>query len=218
MRTTTTVALLCTLGAVAASVAYAPSLPAEVPVHWNVRGEPDGWGPRGLLLALGPVLTLLPVGVGAALRLDPRQPHVDASHRPIAVVLGSLSVFLLGVHLLALRGAASPEHGLALAPFLVLLGALWAAIGWALPRTRSMFLFGIRTPWTLESEEVWARTHRLGGWTFGLGGGIAALAAVALPDPARGVVALVGLIGGALVPAVASWVYWRRLEGVSADG
>ena len=29
---------------------------------------------------------------------------------------------------------------------------------------------GIRTPWTLSSEEVWNKTHRMGGKIFMLGG------------------------------------------------
>ncbi|MFQ5679162.1 MAG: SdpI family protein [Gemmatimonadota bacterium] len=31
---------------------------------------------------------------------------------------------------------------------------------------------GIRTLWTLESEEVWRKTHRLGGRTFVAGGAV----------------------------------------------
>ena len=38
---------------------------------------------------------------------------------------------------------------------------------------------GIRTPWTLSSEEVWDRTHEVGGWLFILSGGLSALGGLA---------------------------------------
>ncbi|HMC92889.1 MAG TPA: SdpI family protein, partial [Allosphingosinicella sp.] len=40
------------------------------------------------------------------------------------------------------------------------IGAMFVLIGNQLGKSRSMYLVGIRTPWTLASEEVWIRTHR----------------------------------------------------------
>ena len=47
-----------------------------------------------------------------------------------------------------------------------LMGALFMVIGNYLGKVRSNFIFGIRTPWTLSSEDAWDKTHRLGGWLF----------------------------------------------------
>jgi hypothetical protein len=45
-------------------------------------------------------------------------------------------------------------------------------LGNYLGKTTRNFFLGIRTPWTLASDEVWRRTHRLGGWTM-VGAGVA---------------------------------------------
>jgi uncharacterized membrane protein len=33
-------------------------LPARVPIHWNLRGEIDGWAPKAIGLVITPVIAL----------------------------------------------------------------------------------------------------------------------------------------------------------------
>jgi uncharacterized membrane protein len=47
-----------------------------------------------------------------------------------------------------------------------MLGVMFMVIGNYLGKTRKNFFLGIRTPWTLASDEVWGRTHRLAGRLF----------------------------------------------------
>ena len=79
---------------------------------------------------------------------------------------------------------------------------------------RKNFFIGIRTPWTLASDEVWARTHRLGGYLFVIAG----VAMLVLPLFGIGVLAIVGasLIAG-LGPVVYSFFAYRRIEGFGPD-
>lgn len=51
-------------------------------------------------------------------------------------------------------------------------GLLFATLGNYLGKSKRNFFLGIRTPWTLASDEVWRRTHRLGGWVM-VGAGVA---------------------------------------------
>jgi uncharacterized membrane protein len=91
------------------------------------------------------------------------------------------------------------------------LGLLFVLMGNQLGKSRRMFLVGIRTPWTLSSEEVWIATHRLAGKLLVIGGLLLILVAF-LPLPA-GVapMLLIGVIVVALLfPALWSYVLWRR--------
>ncbi len=54
---------------------------------------------------------------------------------------------------------------------------LLIVIGNYLGKTRSMFLGGVRTPWTLSSEYSWQRTHSLAGKLFVLSGALGFVAA-----------------------------------------
>ncbi|MBV9107877.1 MAG: SdpI family protein, partial [Gemmatimonadetes bacterium] len=89
------------------------------------------------------------------------------------------------------------------------MGLLLMVIGNYLPRIRSNWWMGIRTPWTLESERVWRDTHRVGGRTFVAGGLLCAIAAF-LPEPFSTFVPSAALALGALIPVVYSYVAYRR--------
>jgi uncharacterized membrane protein len=58
----------------------------------------------------------------------------------------------------------------------VAFGALMMVIGHVLPKCKQNALVGIRFTWTLENEQVWDLTHRMGGRVFMLGGLAAVLA------------------------------------------
>lgn len=51
-----------------------------------------------------------------------------------------------------------------------LFGILFIVLGNYMPKMKQSYTIGIRLPWTLNSEENWNRTHRLGGWVFMIGG------------------------------------------------
>lgn len=53
-------------------------------------------------------------------------------------------------------------------PFTV--GILFMIIGNYMGKIKTNWFMGIRTPWTLSSEEAWNKTHRLGGKLFMLSG------------------------------------------------
>lgn len=52
-----------------------------------------------------------------------------------------------------------------------LFGILFIVLGNYMPKMKQSYTIGIKLPWTLDSEENWNRTHRLGGWVF-MGGGL----------------------------------------------
>ena len=50
---------------------------------------------------------------------------------------------------------------------------IYAALGNVLGKVKRNFYVGIKTPWTLASDTVWNKTHRLAAWLMvasGLGG------------------------------------------------
>jgi immunity protein, SdpI family len=119
-----------------------------------------------------------------------------------ALVVGLLSA-LQGVILYA--ALEQPKSvGLTLG---LVLGGFWIALGLILPRIRRNPWMGVRTPWTLSSDENWAQTHRVAGFTFCIGGALALLCTLSGAS-ALGVVVL---LVSALVPAVYSFLLARRL-------
>ena len=88
---------------------------------------------------------------------------------------------------------------------LVFVGILLAVIGNYMPKCRLNYTMGIRTPWTLSSEENWNKTHRLGGKIWVAAGIlIAASGFLALVSDAAAqaafVIMMAVVIAAALVP------------------
>lgn len=207
------VVVLAMLG-VAALVAA--SLPGNVPLptHWGLNGEPDRFSDKWTAL-------LMPVGLvgGVSLlfnflpALEPRREGLKRSQglylwswAALLLVGAAIQVAVVGV---ALRW---PIHGTSF--ILGGIGVMLAMIGNQLGKSRSMYLIGIRTPWTLASEEVWIKTHRLAGKLM-VGGGLMLVVAAFLPLPNGliGTLMLAVIAAAVLIPLVYSYLLWRRERG-----
>ncbi len=113
----------------------------------------------------------------------------------------------------AIRAALGAEHNVSTI-VMVAVGVLFMFIGNFLGKVRKNFFLGIRTPWMLASDEVWAKTHRLAGWCFVIAGAIMAIGSVAGPRMEWVIIAVVTF---ALIPVVYSYFAYRRIEGFGPD-
>ena len=184
-------------------------LPAVIVSHYNLTGQPDGWMPKEkallMLIGLGLFIYLL-------LRFLPKldfsgtvQPAVFQRMRFVMSLLMTVAIGSL-FYLATQSGELHSSQGAMLA--LISLGI--AAVGNYMSILKPNWLIGIRTPWTLQNDRVWTRTHRLGGRLMVAGGMLGALLAVLVPAPYTvGAVVAVFLIV-TLVPIIYSYVYFRQ--------
>ncbi|HET7587741.1 MAG TPA: SdpI family protein [Gammaproteobacteria bacterium] len=197
------------LAAFAVAAWFYPQLPDTVPTHWNAAGQPDDytskpWGPFILPLAmLGAwiALSVLPP-------IAPRGYRLDRFIGTYGILMLAMLAALLVLTIVMLLAADGKQFNSTRVAFIVI-GALFVVLGNYLGKLRKNFFIGIRTPWTLASDEVWARTHRLGGWLFVLAG----LAVVAIGTLDLGVWPFMAAVGSAaLVPAIYSYLAYRQVE------
>jgi uncharacterized membrane protein len=88
------------------------------------------------------------------------------------------------------------------------MGVLLVALGLVLPRIRRNAWIGFRTPWTLTSDENWARTHRFAGIAMVTGGILGALIGLA-GGPVASALAITCFIAAGIIPAIYSIVIAR---------
>ncbi|MCL2448205.1 MAG: DUF1648 domain-containing protein [Polyangiaceae bacterium] len=181
-------------------------LPDPMPTHFGVSGRPNGWMSRAWGAWLLPVLNaavaaLFKFGAG----LLPREWRGRLEASPVRILSLITVAFLSAVHLLVLHAALSRSKALG-AEIWVIAGVFFAAAGQILPRTRRNPFIGVRTTWTLTSDENWARTHRMAGYAFSVGGAVAVLAGL---GHAPGL-AQAALLAAVLVPVLWSWRLARR--------
>jgi uncharacterized membrane protein len=205
-----TVALMLVVLMFAIAAWFLPVLPDPVPTHWNAAGEVDGWTakPWGVFLlplitlCLLPLLLVLPV-------ISPKGFRLDRARQVYDIVVFAVIAFMLLVQLFSFRAALG--HGGDLTRAMpVLLGLLFIVLGNYLHHFPRNFFVGIRTPWTLASETVWKRTHRLGGYLF-MAAGFLVVAAGLLGLPTA--VWVAAIILAALAPALYSLIIYRSEHG-----
>ena len=184
----------------------------QVPIHWGIDGQVNGYASKGFALLFLPVLTLgLVILLSVLPRLDPRRAHIQESARAY-VVIGSVVVILMfvvhaAIVLVALGIARDPTMLIGVG-----IGVLFVVIGSQLGQTKSNWFLGVRTPWTLSSERSWERTHTLAGRLFIVLGAVTVLLAVVAPQ-----LSVWWLVIGVVVLVVGtfgySYVVWRDDPG-----
>lgn len=144
------------------------TLPAVVATHFGLDGTPNGWSDKTSLpyiiggLGIGSYLLMLLIPY-----FDPKNKIAQMGEKYYSIRLlmtlfmSSISFYLLYV---SDKGVINPNL------LIALIGAFYVVLGNYLQSVKPNYFIGIRTPWTLENEETWKKTHRLGGRLWLIGG------------------------------------------------
>lgn len=196
-------------------------LPDRVPTHWDIHFRPDGFTPKENILG---VFLAVPLGMAAFCLLtlvlpwlSPRHFEVESFRSTYGYVMFLVVALFAYIHVAILWGAlASEGHNvLFMRLFLGGMCLFFALMGNVMGKVRRNFWMGVRTPWTLASEAVWDRTHRLAAWLFvaaGVGGFLTVLVIPEALAAVAAVVMFVGIMLAALVPVGYSLWLYKRLE------
>ena len=183
---------------IAATLLTYDILPAQMPIHWDMSGKADDFAPKHVFLTMVFAITLGINVLGIALpRIDPRRANYRRFEKAYAVTFGMLNMMVVAFFLITLWGT---QHGAAGSPAMLM------------PLFRQNFFAGIKTPWALADEEVWNRTHRIGGrcW-FACGFGFILIPF--LPDALREAVMLILILIMVAVPCIGSYLIYHRKYG-----
>lgn len=156
------------------SIYFYPQVPDQMATHWDSQGEVNGymskfWGGTffmPLLITGGLVILFLVIP-----KIDPRKENIEMFRKHYEGFRLVLIIFLVLVHLhILLWNTGTQISPNAVIP-LGMGGLLFYYAGGVLTENAEQNWFiGIRTPWTLSSENVWKRTNCLGGKLFRIAG------------------------------------------------
>ena len=144
-------------------------LPDKIPSHFDVNGFPDDYSAKSTVIILGIgasvllyfALTFLPM-------IDPFWKMIEKKYNLFLIFRDLVLGFVIFEFILTLISAKDGLFRDDL--FGIGFGLLFVLLGNYLPKLPRNFFFGIRSPWTLASEVVWIKTHRMGGMFFVAGG------------------------------------------------
>ena len=178
----------------------------QLPVHWDISGQPDSFLPREQALLIMPLLIavvgLIFWGVG---RFSPPAQLEAGRFAWRTVVPSVFGLFLIIQTCMVLIGMGYPDVTVRL--ICGSLGVMLVLLGNIMPKTQPNGLAGIRLPW-LHDPAVWRKTQRVGGLLFVADGLILLVASLLLAEATL----LLAVIGIALIiPLAVTTIYSYRL-------
>ncbi len=185
------------------------NFPDQVVTHWNIAGEPDDWGSKtAVALGLGAIIPGVYLLFNVLPYLDPKRDRY-AEFRQVYFAFRNLFMGLF-LWIYAMSGLANLGYDINIKfviPFSI--GVVFLFIGNYMAKIKPNWFIGIRTPWTLSSENVWNRTHRVGGWMFVLFG-IILMATPLLPDNLSVGLFVIGVLAAVVGTIGYSYLAYRQ--------
>jgi uncharacterized membrane protein len=185
------------------------TLPDTIPMHFDIKGDANGFGTKTEFLlfvfVINPLLYLL---MKVIPKIDPKG-KVDATEKQYAslriilsLLFSAMSCYIIYV---TLHNTSSTNNFL-----FILLGVFFILLGNYIQTVKPNYFVGIRTPWALENQDNWRYTHRLGGKTMVICGIVASLAAVLVPAQIAGKIFFASVIIMVAIPFAFSYRYYLQ--------
>lgn len=168
MNTAKTVSIIVILLAFATAWYFYPLLPDQVASHWNTQGQVDGYMSKFWGLFLMPILMIVFTILFFVIpNIDPEKKNIEKFWGEFDKFIIVFNLFMLYVYVLTILWniGYSINMTAALMPaFTILFWFCGSLIG----KAKRNYTIGIRVPWTLASDAVWDKTHRVGEKLFKL--------------------------------------------------
>jgi uncharacterized membrane protein len=162
--------LLIVLISLGLAIYFYSKMPSLIATHWNYRGEVDGFMSKFWGLFLTPIIMFgLWVTYLVVPKIDPLKDNVEKFRKYFDRFILLFFIFLLTIQIFIILW----QQGIKIKPnflFPVSMGVLFYYIGIMMEKSKRNWFIGFRTPWTLSSDVVWEKTHKVGGKLFKLVG------------------------------------------------
>jgi len=195
-----------------ASFYFYANFPDQVPTHWNFQGTADNYSNKTfgafffpwLILAMYVMFIIFP-------NLDPKKDRYQQFTKVYHLFKNTLILVMVSIYFISsLIGMGYNLPISILIPGII--GLLFIILGNYMGKIKRNWFMGIRTPWTLSNEEVWNKTHRLGGKIF-IAMGVIMLAGSFIPNESLfGLIFIIGVLITALVPIIYSYRLYKKIE------
>ena len=187
------------------------NLPSQVPTHFDIAGNPNDWSEKSSLpymigaLGIGSYLLMLLIPY-----FDPKNKIAQMGEKYyslrfiMTIFMSAISFYLLYV---SNKSEINPNL------LIAMIGAFYLFLGNYLQTVKPNYFIGIRTPWTLENEETWRKTHKLGGKLWLIGGLLTILLAFVAKSNSFLAISF-GTITAieTLVPIIYSYVEFKKIH------
>jgi uncharacterized membrane protein len=209
-RTTTIIVLVLIVAATVAGLLLWNRLPDQMASHWNINDQVDGYMTKTWGVFMMPLVTLgMFVLFLVVPSIDPLKANIAKFREAFNLFIVLIVAFMLYIHALTLSWSLGNTDFKMSTSMLPAMGLLFIFVGFMLRKAKRNFFIGIRTPWTLSSDTVWDKTHRLGAVLF-MASGVLAIIGGIFGGMTAFWLLFVPLMGSTLFLLVYSYVLYQR--------
>lgn len=185
------------------------SLPEKIPTHFNFKGEVDQYSNKSAAFFTGLLPLIIYLFMIIIPKIDPKRSSY-IKHKK-AYDITKIIIILFGIMIHWLIILYSLGFNINVGMFVrIAIGLLFIVIGNFMGQIRQNYSFGIKTPWTLANETVWKKTHRVGGFSF-LIGGLILIASSFFNGPIAVVSLIAAIVIAAFYPMVYSYIEYKKI-------
>jgi len=187
------------------------SLPEKVPMHWNIKGEIDRMGSKEELILIPLLLPLLVYIIFLFVpMIDPKKQiqkmgkKYDNLKLILVLFMSIIALFIL--YTAKEASFSNPNY------IFILMGGLFIVLGNFFKTIKPNYFIGIKTPWTLENEDIWKNTHLLGGKMWFIGGLLIVITSLLLTNKVAFVFFISITLIITFVPIIYSYLLFKKMN------
>lgn len=169
-------------------------LPSEIPIHFNLQGEVNGWESKYMLIAIAFIAILVNILIVLGLKVLKKQSDIEMNDKKRQAILGNIKVIITSgiitqivinslVYYIIFQSLELTKNGFVDIKFLVILiGVAFLLFGNIMPRCKRNSIIGIRTKWSTSNDKAWKLSQLSGGKLFMVAGVLIILSACFFTD------------------------------------
>ena len=189
---------------------FYPQLPDQMASHWNAKGEVDNYMTKFWGIFLMPFIMIFMLLLFLFItKIDPLKKNVEKFRKYFDGFILVFLLFFLYIYLLTLFYNLGYQFNMGQF-VLPAMGPLFYYCGVLIKNAKRNWFIGIRTPWTLSSDRVWDKTHRLGAILYKTAG-IIAFVGILFPNYMLWIL-FVPLIGSTIFLILYSYFEYKKGE------
>ncbi len=185
------------------------SLPETIPTHWNYKGEIDDWGKKSTIILITFLLPGLTYIIFSLVPLIDPKKKIQAMGNKFHNLKFLLVLFMSALAIFIIYSIK--EQSITNPSFIILaIGLLYMLLGNYMKTIKANYFIGIRTPWTLENENVWKNTHELAGKLWFIGGLAIVISSLTTNNPFNSIFFITITVLITLIPVIYSFIDYKN--------
>lgn len=183
------------------------SLPEIVPTHFGIDGQPNDWSHKTLLIYVVGGMT---VGMYLLFTfipfIDPKGKFSAMGNKYFLLKLFMMLFMCILCFFIiqsAITGTVNNNY------LFLVIGGLFVFLGNYMQTLKPNYFIGIRTPWTLENETIWRKTHLMGGKLFFVAGLLVMILSLIFKENFS-IIFLVIILTTAFIPIIYSYILFNK--------